>query len=413
MTTMHPDDKVVKISTQFKRSILFPDMNGTKILDTVNNLKAILAAHEITVRWNIMLRQREVTIPGINHFIDEKENADLAYICDLATVNLMSRRNIDAHLNKICWENTYHPIVDCIRLKPWDRELRLDKFISTVKTKDDNYSYKLIRKWMLSAIAAAFSENGFAAQGVLILQGKQGIGKTRWAKSLDPIDCNAIREGLILDPSIKDTIVTATQCWIGELGELDGTFKKSDIARLKSFITAQTDVVRLPYSRKNSRFSRRSIYIGTVNNDRFLVDETGNRRWWPIQVENIDLDHGLDMQQIWSEVYHYWLNGECLRWTLDEANLVNEKNKEHEQIDPIEETLLTMFDWSEGWQNRVTIELSCTQVLEKMGRKNPTKSDCTRLAIIIKKIAGLQSRRTNTLRIYKFPLLSSSFNSPF
>jgi len=390
----------------------YPDMDKGRILDTQKNLKCLLDLHKISVKWNIMLRMREIHIPGIDHFVDEKENADLAHIYHLATTNNMPNTRIDKHLDSLAWINAYHPVRECLLNKPWDKKPRLDSFISCVKTKNDEFSYKIIRRWMLSAIAAAFSQKGFSNQGVLVLQGEQNIGKTRWVKSLSPIGGDAVKEGILLDPSNKDSVITASQCWIGELGELDGTFRKSDIARIKSYITSSVDVVRLPYNARNSYLSRRTVFVATVNEAQFLVDDTGNRRWWTIEVESINSDHGLDIQQVWAEVYEIWAAEVENTWlSSDEIQQLNETNVQHEQIDPFEEKILEMFDWYEGWENGPSLTFTTTQALEKIGYEKPTKSDVTRMGKILTKLTGKPPKRNKKNRNYTLPLLSSKFKS--
>ena len=219
-------------------------------------------------------------------------------------------------MDSLAEQNTYHPIVETLKKNPWDGVPRLSKFIQTLKTENDDLSYKLTFRWMLSAIAAAHSERGFSAQGVLVLAGEQYIGKTRFFKSLDCFGGRAIKEGAILDPTNKDNIMTLASHWIIELGELDGTFRRADIARLKSHLTNDVDILRKPFGRKDSRFARRTVYAASVNDPRFLVDNTGNRRWWTIPVLSIDLNHGLDMMQVWAEVYSILQTGEQT-WLTD------------------------------------------------------------------------------------------------
>jgi predicted P-loop ATPase len=412
---MHPNDKVVKVSNvkRIKTVISYPDNRNGKPLDTFTNLKFLLDLYNIQVRWNIMLRVREITIPGIKNFVDEKENADLAYIYHLATTNEMPNKNLDSHLDAIAWNNTYHPIVECINAKPWDGIGRLDKFIGCIKTKDDDYSYKIIKRWMFSAITAAFSETGFSAQGVLVLQGNQNLGKTRWVKSLDPIKCGAVKEGLLLDPSNKDSVITASQCWIAELGELDGTFRKADIARIKSYITNEVDIIRSPYMPRNSYLNRRTVFVATVNELQYLVDDTGNRRWWTIEVESIDLNHGLDMQQVWAEIYNIYKKDHVAHWlSEDELKELAKINEVHEQTDPFEEKLLSYFDWQKDWESFTTIELSTTDVMEKLGYLKPTKADATRMGKIIIKHTGKKPKRRAHMRVHTLPLIKNDFIEP-
>lgn len=410
----HPNDKTVQVQpAKLKTHIKYPDMYGQKILDTYENLKILLNLYGIEVRYNIMLRTREIKTSRSIEFFDEKENSDLYHIYNIAVLNGMPTKRLDEHLDSICWENAYHPIRECILNKPWDGVQRLDKFISCIKAKDSSFSKVLIHRWMMSAIAAAFSDKGFANQGVLVLQGKQNIGKTRWVKSLSPPGIEAIKEGLILDPSNKDSIITANQCWIGELGELDGTFRRADIARLKSYITSSGDTVRFPFYRRNSFLARRTVFVATVNESKYLVDDTGNRRWWTIEVESIDFDHDLDIQQVWAEVYSCWLKNSITWLSQDEMDILNKTNLEHEQIDPFEERILEIFDFSINWKTQSKIEMTATEVLIKIGYKTPSRSDATRMGKILTKLTGNHPRRTNTSRLYPLPSLKIEFSKNY
>ena len=193
----------------------------------------------------------------------------------------------------------------------------------------------------------------------------------------------AIKGGLSLDPSKKDDIFTSAEYWIAELGELDATFRKADIARLKSHITNDIDDVRRPHAVRNSRMMRRTVYAATVNEARFLVDKTGNRRWWTISVtEPIQTRHGLNMQQLWRYVYELYLKGESPFLTREEMEQLNEMNKEYEFLDPFEEKLETHFDWE--WPDRLWMNSS--EVLQRIGYDKPTTNDCTRMGTLLTKM---------------------------
>jgi putative DNA primase/helicase len=142
------------------------------------------------------------------------------------------------------------------------------------------------------------------------------------------------------------------------------------------------------------------------------VDDTGNRRWWTIEVDAIYLEHGLDMQQVWAEVYDLWSKDNKTWLSKEELIVLNEKNTEHEKIDPLEEKLLEMFDWSDGWQERVTIECSATQVLEKMGSRMPTQNETYRMGKIITKFTGVKCRRNGKKRLHRLPLYHCDFKEP-
>src|SRR5690606_39387898 len=148
------------------------------------------------------------------------------------------------------------------------------------------------------------------AEGVLVFQGPQNLGKTSWLKSLAPRELRLIKDGMMLRPDDKDSVKQVCSFWLVELGELDSTFRRADIAQLKAFITQDTDVLRRPYARRESTYARRTVFFGSVNPREFLHDETGNRRYWTIECESINSRHGLDMQQVWAEVLELWRAGE-------------------------------------------------------------------------------------------------------
>jgi len=375
-----------------KSAILYPETdqtrNGYKVLDTHENLRWLLQHFKAVIRNNLMKRQWEVTIP--NHFIfgEDAENSAIERAEYLATLNLMPTKKIGRHIKTIAEMDSYHPIVDAIKAKPWDKKPRLIDFIDTLNATDKEITRIIVRTWMVSAIAAIFSPKGFVSHGVLVLQGKQKIGKTGWIKSLDPIDCGAVKEAAQLDPTNKDDVLSAMKHWIVELGELDSTFKK-DIARLKSFITSASDHIRNPYAYKASHYYRRTVFAGSVNTETYLVDDTGNRRWWTVPLPKpITFDHGLDIQQIWAEVYDLWINGHPTDLSAINQDKVNERNTHFEKVDPIKEKLLLHYDWS----STSTREMTTTQVMEELGYTKPSRQDSTHCGKLIKQLTGGRGR---------------------
>ncbi len=373
----------------------YPELSSRgKVLDTSVNLKLLLDIFGIVVRWNNMKRDREVMIPKCELFPEDAENFALNVIRDLALNNEMPITRIDDHLNLLGQRENYHPVVEGLKQNPWDGVSRLDQFIATLETTNPPLTYKLVRRWMISAIAAIHSEEGFASHGVLVLAGDQNIGKTRFIKALDPFDCEAVKTGATLDPKDKDCVKTVASFWIVELGELDGTFRKADIARIKSYLTEDFDKIRLPYARKDSVLKRRTVFAATVNDPHFLVDDTGNRRWWTLHVTAINDKHGLDMGQVWAEVYSIWATGEQTWMTSDEFNELNAHNKHHEQINPLEELLYTFFDFTEGWQSKTKIAYSATETLRALGFQNPSRFQCTQMGKIITRLTGKLPKRS-------------------
>jgi putative DNA primase/helicase len=171
--------------------------------------------------------------------------------------------------------------VEWIKSAPWDGLPHIDNLIDTVECPldfPDDMKTTLMTKWLVSGVAAVCEPGRFSARGVLLLQGEQAIGKTSWFRRLCPRDSGWFGEGLILDPADKDSLKQFVSHWIVELGELEGTLRKTDIARLKSFITRDYDLTGLPWARKMSEFPRRTISPSFCWNRRWPDTQTTFRR---------------------------------------------------------------------------------------------------------------------------------------
>lgn len=361
------------------------------------NLEQLLSYYGITVRWNLMKHQREIVRPGYIPSYGNEENIMLSEMIDLAGENNLPITRIDEQLDVIAWENKYHPIVQCVTEKPWDGIPRLKQFLGNIKTKNDTFSHLLIYRWMLSAMAAALSEEGFSQQGVLVLEGAQGINKTSWIRALDPIKSEAVKEGSILDPTNKDNLISHFSHWIVEIAELGSTKRKTDNDILKAHITTKLDNVRFPFARKVTKIPRRTSYIATVNDAQFLNDVTGNRRWWAVSVLEINLDHGLDMQQVWAEVAYWLSKGEQTWLSNEEMENLNTSNETYEVIDPLEEELLNKFDWESDWKGKPSFELNATSVLKLLGYSNPARYQANVIGRYLTKYAIQSHKRRHHL----------------
>jgi putative DNA primase/helicase len=303
-------------------------------------------------------------------------------------------------------KNLFNPVVEWVQSAPWDGASRVEQFYGTVVENRaeclPETKRLIMRKWAVSAIAAAFSPNGIQARGVMVFQGQQYAGKTRWIDSLAPKDLEFVKTGRALNVHDKDSVKQIISCWISELGELDATFKKSDIAALKAFITNDSDELRRPYAEGESKYARRTVFAASVNEKRFLQDDTGNSRFWVISIDAIRHDHGLNMQQVWAEFYQMWQAGETHYMTADEMGLVNANNETFMASDPISEMIESHLDWD----NFSPVECEWMQpsdVLRWIGHKNPTKSESTLAGKAILRLNGGCHRKSNGRRLSGVP----------
>ncbi len=200
--------------------------------------------------------------------------------------------------------NMYHPVQDYFNSLPsWDGTPRAERlFIDYLGADDDQYTKAVTLKWLLAAVARVF-HRGCKFDYTLILQGKQGIGKTtilsmlggKWFGELDSI------QG-------KDAVEGLQGKWLIELSEMQAT-KRAENEQIKSFLSRQIDYVRLPYERRSKPFPRQCVLAATTNDSEILRDQTGGRRFWFVECKAVDFDSrllSLDIAQIWAEVYHLY-----------------------------------------------------------------------------------------------------------
>ena len=175
--------------------------------------------------------------------------------------------------------------------------------------KEDRLSREIIKKWLMQAVCGLLndSKHPFSLDLILVFKGKQGIGKTRFFEHLAMLS-QYFGEGVCIDPRNKDSIIQATSNWICELGEIGSTLKK-DIDSVKAMLTKANDEYRLPYGRTTLKFPRMTSFVGTVNDDKFLIDQTGNRRFATVPIsDDVHIDYNKQIKtfnslQLWAQVY--------------------------------------------------------------------------------------------------------------
>ncbi|QNE05999.1 virulence-associated E family protein [Croceicoccus marinus] len=372
-----------------------PQRSGGNIPFTIQNLRHMLAGYGIDLRWDVIKKR--------NQYSQNGKTIAQSDIISLANLNGLYHGRIDDFLNTIAQENPVNPAKQWIESVPWDGKDRLTAFQATVKVQPDfpqSLADILLRRWLLSVVAAALSETEFRSRGVLTLQGGQGIGKTSWIAKLVPPDL--VKLDHHLDASNKDSILLATGHWIVEIGELDSSFRK-DVARLKGFLTAPHDKIRPPYGRSAIEMGRRTVFAASVNDSNFLVDQTGNSRWWTIPCEKLDFQHEIDLQQVFAQLAKDYRQGEQWWLTPDEEAQLEEQNKRFQWVSVIEEQILERAQ-PDGQYGKY---MTARQVLIELGFSNPTNAQCKEAGAVLRSIYG-EPKRVNGRTQWKVYLRSSA-----
>jgi predicted P-loop ATPase len=382
-----------------------PAAPGNAPPTTIPNLEHLMREHGISVRYNVIKKKTEVVLPDSFLLTDNVDLVAMTHIVSAASLNKLSTGHIHPFVEAVADLNPYNPVADWIKGREWDGVDRLEGLYATIETREDfppSLKKVLMYRWLLSATAAALKPRGFKARGVLTFQGDQGIGKTSWVRNL--IDEDVLREVAIkvdhhLDTGNKDTILGAISHWIVEIGELDSTFRK-DVARLKGFLTSDQDKLRRPYARGESEYARRTVFAATVNETNFLVDMTGNSRWWTIPATKINFEHGIDMQQVFAQLAIDFDNGEQWWLTPEEEVQLEEANKHHLAVSAIRDELLDLIDLDKKGTGEY---LSAAQVLKKLAYERPTNPQCKECAAYLREFLG-ESKRIKGFQKWRVPL---------
>lgn len=244
--------------------------------------------------------------------------------------------------------NEFNPPLDMIDSAAWDRKGRFPDLCDMLSiSPEDKLSRTLLWKWLMQSYCILHNtvEEAFSADGVLVFIGAQGFGKTRLLEKL-ALGRDNFGEGRCYDPHNKDSNIQVTTKWITELGEIGSTMRK-DTDMLKAFISSSTDEYRAPYGRTAITYPRRTSFCGSTNDKQFLIDETGNRRFWTIELDNtkhIDINgaefKSFDVLQLWAEVKFAvdieLGNGKsyasCFRLTHSELKALEVRNRDHAKL---------------------------------------------------------------------------------
>lgn len=320
---------------------------------TIEMLDEFLKTHNIRCRFNDITHKIQYDgIPA--EYEGERAQAQApTVICSMLkaeNIKGAALQTVSEYLDVISSMHHYNPVRELLDAVKWDGQSRIAALFDIMRLPaEDELSRRLIIKWLMQALSLACLNdyrNPFGADGVLVLTGAQGYGKTTLAQKLG-INSELFKAGLSLDPKDKDSVLKATSCFIGELGEVETTMKR-DIPLLKAFITDRVDEVRRPYARATETNIRRTSYIATCNSSDFLLDTTGNRRFWTIPCEQpFDLDSlaKLNVMQLWAEIYIEVKKApQGFRLTVTERAQLDERNGEHTALIPAQAEILDILE---------------------------------------------------------------------
>ncbi len=356
---------------------IFPAKIGETILSHADNYKAMMAGYGYGCSYDVIKKDVLWTGPQIDMTTDNAYLALFSKIKGLAALNGLPHGNADlnAHLPAIAEQNQINPARDYLEALEWDGKDRLGRLAQAMEPHDNEIAEIALRVWFTGAAAACehFETGQKLVHGarpsfeyVLAILGEQGVNKTKGFLGLIPKALGKYaKDGLSIQPTNKDSVKIAVSYWLVELGELDATFGQGQIAQLKAFLSTEADELRLPYAAGYSKYKRRTAFIGTVNQDKFLKDATGNRRYLALECANgFPLWDEDEVDQLWAQAWARYVGG-AQWWPTDAEQVVLDANAERfRQYSWAETRIRELFDFTRLTKNnkRVTATDLWTQL---------------------------------------------------
>nr|DAY11146.1 MAG TPA: virulence associated protein E [Caudoviricetes sp.] len=338
------EGEIVEDDDNWKDNIQY-SADGMKALSTLSNIILILR-NDKELKFKIfkdIFSSRILVRDGVpwdrkfetpDRIWTDTDDAGLRWYLE-SNYGITSTNKIIDGVNLIAEENAENKVATRIQSTQWDGEKRIETlFIDYLGCEDNVYTREVSEKSLVAAVRRAIY-GGIKWDNMPILIGPQGVGKSTFLKILGMEWYN----DSLVNVEGKDACELIQGSWILEMGELS-SLRKSEMNLVKNFLSRTDDIFRASYGRRAQKYPRRCAFFGTANDTNFLRDETGNRRFWPIDCfihkpkKSIFIDLIEDLEQIWAEAcelakdksYSLVLSKEALEIAIKEQDSHSEDN---------------------------------------------------------------------------------------
>lgn len=314
-------------------------------------------------------------------WLEEDELEMGAWLVNAYGMPPMPRAALEEAVKMVAGRHRYHPVRQYLATLEgkWDGTPRLRTWLKRVVNAQapagceeitDQYLAR-VGSWLPMAMVARVMDPGCKFDYMVVFEGAQGVGKSTLARVLGGAWFSDT--GLVLGE--KDTYQNLQGIWVQEMGELD-SLNRAEITRTKSFISSVGDRFRASFDRRPRDYPRQVVFVGTTNEDHYLTDPTGNRRFWPVrvngQVDNAWLRENRD--QIFAEALQAYDAGHRFHPTPDEQRTLFDPQQNARVVESSIETLITHFLYDDhqvvphGQENGAFInEITLVDLLHRIG----------------------------------------------
>ncbi len=368
-----------------------PTPRPDKLLKLESNELLTLLRQQLggRLRWNVFTKTIELDekpLEHIEHFYLQMAQDGVKVTKDLAA---------DA-VHVVALENPHDPVRNYLEhVADHVPPASIDHLATVYLRPNDQPGtlYDAMLKATLIAAVRRIFEPGCKHDSACVLMGPQGCGKSTFWRNLGGLwFSDALR-----DIGSKDDLMVLHRSWLMEWAELDHITGRKHAGQVKAFLTQQTDMFRAPYQRTTEAFPRRSIIVGSTNRDTgFLVDDTGNRRFWVIPVTaepHIPVD-GLLLERdaIWSAAVAAYKAGEPNHLAAQHAAQVDRENESYLVDSPWKAAIEEWVNAPRNNGRTITSELLLTEAIGKPVERQG-RADQMQVASILREMGFQKSRQ--------------------
>lgn len=354
-------------------------------------------------------------INWLNRRLIDRDDANIRHYLERAYGISHLSKTKDA-MQVLAQKSVFHPIKDYLNGLVWDGIKRVDTLMIEYQGAADNeYTRIVTRKILVAAVARVFKP-GIKFDTILTLVGKQGLKKSSLIAKLG---MQWFSDSFSFNQLSKNETKACEQVqgvWLVEIAEMAG-MAKAEVETVKHFVSKTEDRFRVAYGHRTENFPRQCVFFATTNKEDFLRDPTGNRRYWPVKVQETEPTKDVftdltedEIGQIWAEAVDFYKKGEKLYLSEDMVILATEMQSRHTEKHPwyqiIEDYLETPRpnNWKKMQKHERTHWLADNEVEdEDMFKAEPVQS-ISRVSIIeiwheaIRKRETIDERSAITIR---------------
>lgn len=325
--------------------------DGDALCNVANAVTYLRWAPELTgmVRFDLMMRAvylaHRVPGSGLGAAGNPQQDDDITEIQDWLQRNglaLIGRDVVQQAVNLVAREHAFHPAQDYLNGLVWKGELLLDTWLAKglgAESQPEPYLTRIGRMFMLSMVYRIM-QPGCQCDYMIVLEGLQGETKTTACRIIAGNWFSNSMPDLHGHDEVRISMHMRGK-WLIEIGELS-SFKKSEMDKLKDFLTRREEQYTPKFARNEVFESRQCVFIGTTNEETYLKDSTGARRFWPVKIGDIDLAWlERNRDQLFAEAMCAFRSGETY-WPAKEfeARHIKAEQDDRFEVDAWEDPIL-------------------------------------------------------------------------